>query len=96
VPKVGAAAFYTLEQLQEHNSSSDCWLAVHGRVVAVDDGGSAHMGGNFFDIGSCGKDVTENFDRHHSMRMLELIGHIGGSELGTLHHSTYRSSTIFP
>lgn len=57
---------YTLKQVQQHNSASDCWAAINGGVYDLTSWISQHPGGPDKIEGLCGKDGTSNFEGQHS------------------------------
>lgn len=48
------------EELKKHNSASDCWLAIEGKVYDVTSFITSHPGGIAITLG-CGKDATTLF-----------------------------------
>lgn len=52
---------YTLQQVSEHSESSDCWMAINGKVYDATQYINSHPGGNSITQG-CGKDATELFE----------------------------------
>lgn len=42
--KMAETKAYTLEELKEHTTESDCWLAIHGKVYNVTDFLDEHPG----------------------------------------------------
>jgi cytochrome b involved in lipid metabolism len=52
---------YTLTEVSSHNSASDCWMAIGGKVYNVTDFVGKHPGGPSI-IGGCGKDATVLFN----------------------------------
>lgn len=55
------AAEFSLSQVAVHNSASDCWLAIHGKVYNVTPMVSGHPGGEAI-LQGCGKDATDLFE----------------------------------
>lgn len=58
---------YTLAEVTEHNTESNCWTAVNGYVYDVTSFIPSHPGGKEIDK-ACGKDGTKLFEseREHS------------------------------
>lgn len=56
---------YTLSQVQEHSTASDCWTAVDGSVYDLTDWVSEHPGGEGAIERMCGHDATEMFNQQH-------------------------------
>jgi cytochrome b involved in lipid metabolism len=50
----------SMTEVAKHNSSSDCWLVVSGKVYNVTSYVSRHPGGNEI-LKGCGKDATSMF-----------------------------------
>ena len=38
---------YTINQVRDHNSNVNCWMAIHGKVYSFMGAGGAHPAGNF-------------------------------------------------
>lgn len=53
---------YSLDEVAKHNSSSDCWSIVNGKVYNVTSLISGHTGGSEAIIAGCGKDATQAFN----------------------------------
>lgn len=58
-------AGYTISDVEEHSSSSDCWAAVDGEVYDLTDWVSQHPGGEGAITSLCGTDATSQFERQH-------------------------------
>ncbi len=56
----------TLEELAKHNSTSDCWTAVEGKVINLTDYLAKHPGGSAVLSRICGTDGTNAFLGQHS------------------------------
>lgn len=54
---------FTLAQIAEHATSTDCWLAIEGKVYDITKqiAGGTHPGGEA-NVQGCGKDATELFN----------------------------------
>lgn len=71
-------ASYSLEEVAKHNSETDCWLVIDGKVFAVTEFIPAHPGEKAI-LAGCGKDATTLFETRpmgsgtpHSNRAREL------------------------
>ena len=56
------AASYTPAQVAAHNTQSDCWVSIDGKVYNLSTFISQHSGGQSAIIGVCGKDGTSAFN----------------------------------
>ena len=56
-----ATQAYTLEEVAEHNTEADCWLAIDGKVYDATKFIPTHPGGKAI-INGCGKDATVFFN----------------------------------
>lgn len=63
VVTIAPGTTYTLEQIASHNSSSDCWFAVEGKVYDVTQyiADNQHPGGEEI-LEGCGKEATSLFN----------------------------------
>ncbi len=57
---------YTLAQVQQHNTASDCWAAINGGVYNLTDWISQHPGGPERITPLCGTDASAAFNGQHS------------------------------
>lgn len=55
----------TYQEVENHNSKSDCWVIIHGKVYDVTDFLNQHPGGPAIIIKYAGKDATKAFDPIH-------------------------------
>ncbi|PIA33079.1 hypothetical protein AQUCO_04200082v1 [Aquilegia coerulea] len=53
---------FTLAQVAQHKSNTDCWFIINGRVLNVTKFLEEHPGGAEVLIESAGKDATKDFD----------------------------------
>jgi cytochrome b involved in lipid metabolism len=60
-PTVMTKKEYTLDDVAEHASETDCWLAIEGKVYNVTDFIAKHPGGKAI-LNGCGKDATTLFN----------------------------------
>ncbi|KAH7652467.1 Flavonoid 3'5'-hydroxylase protein [Dioscorea alata] len=71
---MAAQRVFNLQQLTEHNSKQDCWLAIHGKVVDVTKFLEDHPGGDQVLLEVAGKEATKEFeDIGHSKVAKELV-----------------------
>ncbi|GAX78438.1 hypothetical protein CEUSTIGMA_g5879.t1 [Chlamydomonas eustigma] len=56
----------TLEELKNHNTATNAWIALKGKVYDVTGYLQYHPGGSKILISSAGKDATELFKKYHS------------------------------
>lgn len=65
---------YTLEQVSQHDSPTDCWLIIENNVYDVSDFTDIHPGGSVITTG-CGKDVTADFnsEREHAHGKAQVL-----------------------
>ncbi|KAF4707849.1 fumarate reductase, partial [Perkinsus olseni] len=68
-------------ELAEHNSPSNCWIALYGSVYDFSDYSSEHPGGSSAIEEGCGKDATETFKQVHTA---SLVGDMGFEPIGVL------------
>lgn len=52
------------DELAKHNSASDCWIAISGKVYNVTDFLGDHPGGKKAILLYAGKDATEEFRKY--------------------------------
>jgi len=57
---------YTLSEVSSHNSESDCWSAINGKVYNLTDWINKHPGGSERIIGICGIDGSSAFNTQHN------------------------------
>ncbi|KAF4685561.1 fumarate reductase [Perkinsus olseni] len=69
------------DSLAEHNSPSNCWIALYGSVYDFSDYSSEHPGGSSAIEEGCGKDATETFKQVHTA---SLVGDMGFEPIGVL------------
>lgn len=55
----------TYNEVQKHNSKSDCWVIIHGKAYDVTDFVGEHPGGSAVILKYAGKDATKAFDPIH-------------------------------
>lgn len=68
---------FTAAEVAAHNSASDCWLILDGKVYEVTDFIPSHPGGKAI-LKGCGKDATQMFSSHpESAKALKEKFYIG-------------------
>ncbi len=67
----------TPSELAKHTSSSDCWLALYGKVYDMTDFLDEHPAGPEAILDVAGRDATEEFEAIHSKGMLDDFDIIG-------------------
>ena len=67
--------FYTIEDVKQHNTQSDCWTVYEGLVYDMTEYAPRHPGGAKIFAGK-GKDCTEMFKKFHSpaVRFHDILG----------------------
>jgi cytochrome b involved in lipid metabolism len=63
---------YTLEEVAQHASPTDCWLVASGKVYDVTSFVDKHPGGEKI-LDGCGKDMTEFFNTLHAKQSKEQL-----------------------
>jgi cytochrome b involved in lipid metabolism len=66
-----------MEDVRQHNSDDDCWIAIHGKVYDLTDFAEEHPAGPESILELAGQDGTEAFDAVHSEGVLEEFEPIG-------------------
>lgn len=70
----GPQKVFTLSQVAQHKSKTDCWFVIHGRVLDVTKFLEEHPGGEEVLVESAGKDATKDFeDIGHSKAAQNLL-----------------------
>lgn len=64
--EVGTSTVYSLQDIEKHNSPSDCWLLIHGKVYDVTSWVPRHPGGSMI-IVKAGGDCSQLFDSYHPL-----------------------------
>merc|ERR1719238_1758884 len=76
---------YTMEEVEKHNTSTDCWVVLHGRVLNVTKFLKDHPGGELAIMTFAGKDATKEFNMIHPPDVIKkyapdaVIGELGAS-----------------
>ena len=55
-----------VKQVKKHNTSTDCWSIVNGKVYNLTDWISKHPGGSSRIIAMCGKKSSKRFNAQHA------------------------------
>jgi cytochrome b involved in lipid metabolism len=76
---------YTLADISTHSTSTDCYMAISGKIYDVTKYINSHPGGDVI-VEGCGKDATELFteERKHAGRAESLLPEF---EIGILKQS---------
>lgn len=56
---------YTMQDVKKHNTSSDCWTVINGKIYNMSSFASQHSGGPSSIDSTCGKDGTSVYARQH-------------------------------
>ncbi len=86
----------TWNEISKHNSLSDCWIVVNGRVYDITRYIPMHPGGSGIIEPYCGRDATDIFYNVHSSAAISLlekyyIGDVGGE--ASIHVYKHSAST---
>ena len=68
--------FITMVELARHNTSTDCWLALHGGVYDLTSYANRHPGGPTEITHLAGTDGTASFDSVHDLSLLNHLAAI--------------------
>eukprot|EP01028_Stygiella_incarcerata_P012717 TRINITY_DN80259_c0_g1_i1.p1 TRINITY_DN80259_c0_g1~~TRINITY_DN80259_c0_g1_i1.p1 ORF type:complete len:141 (+),score=40.15 TRINITY_DN80259_c0_g1_i1:86-508(+) len=78
---------FTMEEVEKHNTPTDCWMVIRGKIFDVTKYNDAHPGGKSIMLKYAGKDATSCFDSMHPYvnieRLLEkcYVGRVRGGFL---------------
>lgn len=97
VTSTGAPLTLTIQEVQKHNQSSDCWAIVNNKVYNVTSYLNNHPGGPQTILPYCGADMTVAFDTkggrgsHSSVADQELASLLIGQLGSTVNTQTVQS-----
>lgn len=74
---------FTLTEVSQHNSETDCWTAVNGVVYDLTSFISKHPGGKRGILSICGRDGTDAFEGKHGGQP-RPASTLAGFEIGSL------------
>ncbi len=60
------SSLYTLAEIAKHDTASDCWSVVNGKVYDLTSWINRHEGGADKILGMCGIDASADFNGEHS------------------------------
>jgi hypothetical protein len=80
VPPEPAQTGYTMAEVSIHNSASDCWMAIDGKVYDATEYVETHPDGNSI-LDGCGQDATAYFSAVHSQRAWGILSNYYIGEL---------------
>ena len=75
------STYYTIEEVQKHNTEDDCWTVYQGRIYDVTQYAKVHPGGRKIFLGK-GKDCTKLYDQYHPWVNAKFI--VGKFQVGVL------------
>ena len=67
----------TMDDVRQHDSEDDCWIAIHGKVYDLTDFAEEHPAGPESILELAGQDGTEAFEAVHSEGVLEEFEPVG-------------------
>ncbi len=74
-PKPTTSSGPTMAMVSTHNTQSDCWIVINGKVYSVASYIPMHPGGAKRIINNCGADATSPYERQgHSSYANSLLG----------------------
>lgn len=74
---------FTMSEVSTHNTKTDCWMVIDGKVLDVTTFVSKHPGGDKI-LSGCGRDATADFNRisGHMKGVAQIL--LGKLEIGNL------------
>jgi L-lactate dehydrogenase (cytochrome) len=82
-----SSSLISFDEVQKHNTRSDCWVVIDGKVYDVSEFIDMHPGGAAIIAKNAGKDVTKIFKPVHPPDALELLDeskHLGRVDPATM------------
>jgi len=67
----------TMNDVEQHNTEEDCWIAIHGKVYDLTEFVEEHPAGPESIIELAGKDGTAEFEAVHGVNILEDFDPVG-------------------
>ena len=64
---------YTMEEVNQHNTETDCWVVIDNKVYDISEFVSQHQGGKQFLVSVGGDDITYYFYELHRKEILEEV-----------------------
>ena len=64
---------YTLDEVNQHNTDTDCWVVIDKKVYDISEFVSQHPGGKQILVSVSGDDVTDYFYELHRKKILEEV-----------------------
>ena len=64
---------YTIEEVNQHNTDTDCWVVIDKKVYDISEFVSQHPGGKQILVSVSGDDVTDYFYELHRKEILEEV-----------------------
>ena len=71
-----------MDEVATHNSKTDCWVVINGKVCNLTEFMNRHPGGATVIVANAGKDASKLWNKIHSRAMLDqwcpecVIGHL--------------------
>lgn len=65
---------YTVEEVQKHNTTQDCWVIIDGKVFDVTQFLTEHPGGKKVLLKKGGKDASKEFKTFHNASIMQRLG----------------------
>ena len=62
-----------MEEVNQHNTDTDCWVVIDNKVYDITEFVSEHPGGKQILVNVSGDDVTEYFNELHRKEILEEV-----------------------
>jgi cytochrome b involved in lipid metabolism len=85
---------FTLQDVAQHASPSDCYLSINGGVYDVSSYISYHPGGRRMITSRCGTEVTNIFARIHSNRAWDILASFKIGKLASTSPASTKQATV--